>query len=134
MTKRFLITAGIMGALSVLLGVLGVQFLKGNIPNEQLSMYNTANQFIMYHALALLGLSVMNRYISRSYVNTIYYLFVIGIGLFSGSLLLISLKEVTGIGFESLSNLTPAGGLLLIIGWIVLIFGGSSYEHKKKHG
>lgn len=123
-----------MGALSVLLGAVGSHILEGNIPEEHLSMFNTANQFLMYHTLALLGISVMNRYISSSFLNSIYYLFVIGIVFFSGTLLLMSLKEVTGLELGSLSKLIPIGGLLLIIGWVVLIFAGASYKHKKKHG
>ena len=134
MTKRFLITIGILGAASVLLGAVGSHILEGNIPEKHLNMFNIANEFMMYHTLALLGLTFMNRYVSRSYLNTIYYLFVVGIILFSGTLLLGSLKEVTGFGIGILSKLTPLGGLLLISGWVVLIIAGLNYKHKKRHG
>lgn len=134
MTKRFLITIGMMGALSVILGAIGSHILNGNIPPNHMEMFNTANQFLMYHTLALLGLAFMNRYVSRSYLNAIYFLFVIGIALFSGTLLLVSLKEVIGFNLGFLGKLTPIGGLLLIIGWIVIVFAGVNYKHKKRHG
>jgi len=131
MTKKFLITTGIMGALSVVLGAFGVHILIGIISEKHMSTYNTANEYLMFHTLALLGISFMNRYISRSYLNTIYYFFVIGIILFSGSLFLISLKELTGFGMGSLGIITPIGGILLFAGWITLIYAGASYKHNK---
>ncbi|MFK5854639.1 MAG: DUF423 domain-containing protein [Bacteroidota bacterium] len=131
MTKRFLVTVGIMGALSVILGAFGTHILSGNISEKYMSTYSTANEYLMFHALALLGLSFLNRYLSRSYLNTIYYFFTIGIVLFSGSLFIISLKELTGFGVGSLGILTPIGGLLLMAGWITLIFAGVSYKHSK---
>lgn len=131
MTKRFLITIGAMGALSVIFGAFGAHILNGIISDNYMSTYNIANEYLMVHALALLGMAFMNRYISRSYLNTIYYFFVIGIILFSGSLFLISLKEITGFGMGSLGIITPIGGLLLFAGWITLIFAGISYKHNK---
>ena len=86
MTKRFLITVGLMGALSVILGSFGAHILSGNIPEKDLHLFNVANDYLMFHTLALLGLAFMNRYVSRSYLNIIYYLFVIGVILFSGTI------------------------------------------------
>jgi len=133
MTKRFLITIGIMGSIGVLFTLIGALVFSGNISEENMSLYNTANEFLMFHTLALLGLAFMNRYVSRSYLNTIYYLFVIGIILFSGSLYVISLKELTGFNIGSFKMLIPIGGFLLFSGWITIIFSGISYTHKKKH-
>ncbi len=133
MTKRFLITIGIMGALGIIFGLIGTLVLTGNISEKNLGIYDTANEFLMFHALALLGLAFMNRYVSRSYLNTIYYLFVIGIVLFSGILFVTSVKELTGFSIGSLRMLIPFGGILLFSGWITLIFSGISYTHKKKH-
>ena len=133
MTKRFLITIGTMGFVSVLMGAVGSHILSGNISEKYLAIFNTATQFIMYHTLALLGLTAMSRYVSRSYLNTIYYFFVIGIILFSGPLYIISLKEITGLSIDFLSKLTPIGGFLLILGWITIILSGITYKHKKRH-
>jgi len=133
MTKRFLVTIGIMGAISVLMGAVGAHILEDNISDKYLNMFNTANEFLMYHALALIGLTAMNRNVSRSYLNTIYYLFVIGIILFSGTLYITSLTELTGFSLGLSGTLTPIGGILLIIGWIAVIISGLTYKHKKRH-
>jgi uncharacterized membrane protein YgdD (TMEM256/DUF423 family) len=131
MTKRFLVTIGIMGALSIIFGAFGTHILEGNISDNYLKTYNTANEYLMFHTLALLGLAFMNRYVSRSYLNTIYYFFLVGIILFSGSLYLISIKDITGFSMGSLGIITPVGGLFLLSGWITLIFAGASYKHTK---
>ncbi len=132
MTKQFLITTGLMGALSVIMGAVGAHILECNISVNHMGLFNTANQFVMFHALALLALTFMNRYVKRSYTTTIYYLFVIGIALFSGTLYISSLKELTGFGPSILSKLVPVGGLLLIAGWITIVMSGLNYNHKKR--
>ena len=50
-------------------------------------------------------------------LNTVAYLIIAGIILFSGSLYLISIFKTTSIGI-----ITPIGGTLFIIGWSVLLF------------
>ena len=132
MTKRFLITVGIMGAISVVLGAVGAHILIGNISEKHMDIFNIANEYLMFHALALLGVAFMNRYVSRSYLNFIYYLFVIGVILFSGTLFISSLTELTGFSAGSLSKLTPIGGIMLFAGWIAIIFSGVNYTHKKR--
>lgn len=133
MTKRILIAAGAMGAFSVILGAVGQHFLAGNISEKSMTYYEISYTFMMYHTLALLALTFMNRYVKRSYLKIVFYLFIVGIILFSGTLLLSSLKEVTGMGIGPLSKLTPIGGLSLIVGWIMIVFSGVTYKHKKRH-
>ncbi len=120
-----------MGVLSVILGTFGAQILTDNISDKYLDMFNTSTYYLMFHALALLGLAFVNRYVSRSYMNVIYYFFIIGITLFSGSLFFISIKELTEINTDVLEVLTTIGSLFLITGWITLIFAGASYTHNK---
>jgi len=132
MTKRFLVTVGIMGAISVVSGALGAHILSGNISEKHMDIFNIANEYLMFHALALLGVAFMNRYVSRSYLNSIYYLFVVGVILFSGTLFISSLTELTGFSAGALAKLTPIGGIMLFAGWIVIIFSGINYTHKKR--
>ncbi|PLX11312.1 MAG: DUF423 domain-containing protein [Marinilabiliales bacterium] len=132
MTKRILITVGISGALSVILGAFGSHLLNGSISHEKLEVWNTAVQYQMYHTIALLGITFMNRYLKRAYISTIYYLFFVGIIMFSGSLYIVSISEITGLGLGPLKYITPLGGLLLIIGWIYVILSGLTYEHNKR--
>ena len=132
MTKKFLITVGIFGVISVIFGAFGSHLLNGKISEENMRVYNIALTYQIYHTIALLALTFMNRYISRSYLNVIYYFFVFGIGLFSGSLFLISTQEATNLIVGGIGFLTPIGGICMLIGWLVLIFVGVTYQHKKR--
>jgi uncharacterized membrane protein YgdD (TMEM256/DUF423 family) len=50
--------------------------------------------------------------------------FIAGIVLFSGSLyLLASLKAMNKVGVSGVGIITPIGGLLFIVGWILLLIG-----------
>jgi len=132
MTKKFLITVGILGVISVIFGAFGSHILNGKISEENMRIYNTALTYQIYHTLALLAMTFMNRYVTRQYLNIVYWLFLVGIGLFSGSLFLISTQEVTNLIVGAIVYLTPLGGLSMIAGWLVVIFIGITYQHKKR--
>ena len=132
MTKRYLVTIGILGAITVIMGAFGSHLLNGHISAAKLETWDTAVHYQMFHTLALLSITFMNRYLKRAYLNVIYFMFVIGVAFFSGSLYILSISELTGLGLGPLGYITPIGGLLLIIGWGYLILAGLNYEHHKR--
>lgn len=87
----------------------------------------------MTHTLALLAITFMNRYIKRSHTEVIYYLFVIGVILFSGTIYINSISELTGLSIGIFKYVTPLGGLLLVAGWFYIILTGITYQHKKRN-
>ena len=115
MNKKIIITAAAFGFFAVIFGAFGAHSLKKLISVEQLEVWQTAVQYHFYHTLAILFLSTFSR--SRNkIINFSFYCFTLGILLFSGSLYLISLKNV--LGLESvgvLGPITPVGGLLITI-------------------
>ncbi len=133
-TKGFLITIGISGALSIMIGGFGSHLLNGNISEAKLEMWDTALMFHMMHTLALLAITFMNRYLKRYYVQMVYYFFVIGIIFFSGSLYLNAILDLNGINFSAYKYFTPIGAILLIVGWVFIIVAGITYKHNKQHG
>jgi len=135
MTKTFLITVGISGVLAVLLGTFGTSILNGNISPGKLNTWTLAVSFQMTHTIALLAITFMNRYLKRSYLNVVYYLWVIGIALYSGSLYLNAISELTGASSEAtglLRYFAPVGSILLAVGWILIIVTGITYVHHKR--
>ena len=130
-TKGFLITIGISGALSVLLGGFGSHLLSGNISQSRLELWDTAIMFQMFHTLALLAITFMNRYLKRYYVQMTYYFFVIGIIFFSGPLYLVSIAELFGANLSVARFITPIGVLILTVGWIFITVAGFTYKHNK---
>jgi uncharacterized membrane protein YgdD (TMEM256/DUF423 family) len=122
MPKSFLIIGTILAGLAVVLGAFGAHGLKNLVGSETVSTYQTGVQYQMYHALALLFLGVLYERSQNSLLNFAGIFFIGGVVLFSGSLyLLASLKTMDKIGTTGIGLITPIGGLLFIIGWILLL-------------
>lgn len=120
MNKQIILTASFFGVIAVILGAFGAHGLEGKISEYHIDTWKTANQYHFYHTLALLFLSTFSRAKSQS-IRVSFIFFTIGILLFSGSLYLLSVRELLGIEKVSiLGPITPLGGLCFIGGWIGL--------------
>jgi len=120
MNKRIILVASVLGALAVILGAFGAHGLEGKISEYQIGTWKTANQYHFYHTFALLFLSTFSRAKSAS-IKLSSIMFTLGIFLFSGSLYLLSIRDLLGItNLSILGPITPLGGLCFIIGWIGL--------------
>lgn len=120
MNKRIILTAAIFGLIAVTLGAFGAHGLSGKISEQHLENWHTAVNYQFYHTLALLFLATFSR-AKNTLINVAYFTFTLGILLFSGSLYLLSTRELTGItNIHILGPITPLGGLLLILGWASL--------------
>jgi uncharacterized membrane protein YgdD (TMEM256/DUF423 family) len=123
MHKGYLITAALMGALSVALGAFGAHALKAVLTEEYLNTYETAVRYQFYHVLALALTGVLYKSYPGNLLKTAGRLFIIGIIFFSGSLYLLTYGSATGASFRWAGPLTPLGGVMFIIGWICLALG-----------
>jgi uncharacterized membrane protein YgdD (TMEM256/DUF423 family) len=121
MHKRLIIIASVFGILAVILGAFGAHALKSLLDPAGLEVWKTAVSYHFYHTLALLFVSILPASNSKV-VNMAAWFFSLGIIFFSGSLYLISAKEILNITQLSvLGPLTPIGGLFFIMGWFSLI-------------
>lgn len=119
--KLIIIIAGIFGALAVGLGAFGAHGLEATLTaNGRLDTYETAVKYQFYHTLALLLTGILLMNINHDYFIWASWSFIIGMVIFSGSLYILSLTNVTWLG-----AITPIGGLALIVGWVFLILGAS---------
>lgn len=119
--KTVLITAGILGALSVGIGAFGAHGLQDTLTaNGRVDTFETAVKYQFYHTLALLLLGILMLNFQQSYLNYAAYAFITGIIIFSGSLYTLSLTNITWLG-----AITPIGGLAFILGWVFLVLGVS---------
>lgn len=120
MNKSILITAAILGILSVSLGAFAAHGLKDLISVQMQQVFETGVRYQMYHAFLLLfvgNTSVLNHKTKK----TIWYLVVIGLVLFSGSIYGLATNDLTSFDFKSIGFITPIGGLLLIMAWVLLL-------------
>lgn len=120
MNKKILITASIFGLLSVVFGAFGAHGLKALISVDSLQSFETGVRYQMYHALLLLFVG-MASFISTKTKKVIFYLILTGILLFSGSIYGLATNELTNFDFKTIALITPIGGLLLILSWIILL-------------
>ena len=122
MHKIFLIIGTILGGLAVALGAFGAHGLKKLVNAETVASYQTGVQYQIYHALALVMIGILAERISSSFINYAGFLFIAGIVFFSGSLyLLASFRAMNKLVPTFIYPITPLGGLLFILGWIMLL-------------
>ncbi len=130
MQKRFLAFSGFSGAIAVAFGAMGAHFLKsklesGIITETNLLTFETAVKYQIYHAIALLAVSLLADKFKDNLFHKAGYCFMIGIVLFSGSLYMLSLAGLFGLSnIHWLGPITPIGGLFFSIGWVLLGIGG----------
>jgi uncharacterized membrane protein YgdD (TMEM256/DUF423 family) len=123
--KNRIIYLSAFGALAVALGAFGAHIIKGQISPTAYDNYQTAVFYHFIHVLAmgfvyiLLKNNAENKFLTWS-----FRCFMLGIVLFSGSLYLLSIREIMQILPTSiLGPITPIGGLLFITAWLLLIPG-----------
>ncbi len=121
MNKTIFSTGIVFGALAVILGAFGAHGLENLVEADALQTYETGVRYQMYHAFLLLILANTN-FVSEKEKRIIFYLITLGIILFSFSIFLLATNELTSFDFKKIGLLTPLGGALLILGWIVLGF------------
>ena len=125
LSKYFISIAAFLGALTVALGAFGAHALKAVLSPAALITYETAVRYQMYHVVALLITGIlMNKAASPKHQKLLSragLFFIDGIVLFSGSLYFIVAKPFLGIeGLPWVGIITPMGGLLWMVAWVLL--------------
>lgn len=119
MERKIILTGAFLGVLAIILGAFGAHALKAVLSPEQLTSFETGVRYQMYHAFFLFFVASRNE-LSLKALKVIYNLVLAGVLFFSGSIYLLTTKNVTSVDFKIIGFVTPIGGLLLIFAWIVL--------------
>ena len=118
MSGRFLILAGILGAIAVAFGAFGAHGLGDVLSVEALGWVETASRYQLIHAAALVGLAALPTPAGRL-VNAAALALFSGAFIFGGALYLLALTDLRWLG-----AVAPVGGTLMIVGWCLLIIAG----------
>lgn len=115
-TSRNLVlaAAGLLGFAGVALGAFGAHALKAQLTDAALGWWQTAVEYHLLHAAALLALA----WAPRKHALAAWS-FGLGVILFSGSLYVMALTGITVLGI-----VTPIGGVAFLVGWACLFFSG----------
>ena len=120
MNQRLTLVCGVIAAgVAVGLGAFGAHALKDLLESTgYAAVYDLAVRYQFYHAFALLFNGLLMQVFTSPRFRVASWFFATGIVFFSGSLYVLSL---TGLRF--LGAVTPAGGVLFILGWIFMLLG-----------
>lgn len=123
MHKKLLIAAAIFGGLAVALSAFGAHALKRITTDPTiLDSFETATRYQMFHALALLAMVGFSNKWPDRLLTLAANCFIAGIIVFCGSLYILTyLKINDSDAVNVVGPITPAGGLLLIAGWVILL-------------
>lgn len=119
MSRRFYIAGLIFGLIGIVLGAFATHGLKPLITAGAMDSFETGVKFQMYHSLLLLILGNLNEK-HQKVLSWVFYLIIIGILLFSGSIYFLATNDLTFFDFRVIALITPIGGSLLIFCWIIL--------------
>ena len=118
MPKIFLLIASLFAFLSVLAGAFGAHALRQKLSADLLNVFEVGVRYQMYHALALIGVAWILSVYTSPLIAYGGWLLVAGTVIFSGSLYLLALS-----GIKSWGAVTPVGGVILLLGWLLIIIG-----------
>jgi len=121
MSKQIIITGLLFGIIAIVLGAFGAHGLKKHLLPEQLISFETGVKYLMYHGLFLLVLAKFD-FIPSTALSGIYWLVVNGALFFSGSIFLLTTESLIGFSIKKFAWITPIGGTLLIIAWILTLW------------
>ena len=114
---------GLIGFIAIAFGAYAEHGLRDIVTNEHFRFLMTAIRYNQVHAVVIvaLGLTMMaNRELSRQkLLNWTSYLFIMGTGIFSFSIYISVWLEL-----PKLVNVTPVGGVLLMVAWLTLALAG----------
>lgn len=112
--RTFLIGGTLLMFAGVASGAFGAHALKAIIDEPSRQTWQTATEYLFYHALGLIGLSLWleNRTLTKT-IRLAGWSLLIGCLLFSGSLYIMVLTGIRWLGM-----ITPLGGVMMLLGWI----------------
>ena len=111
----YLLIAGVFGATGVAAGAFGAHALQASVSPERINIWETAAQYHLIHAAVILALALYSQP-GESRWRLPMMGFTAGVLLFSFSLYVLVLTDIT-----QLAMITPIGGLLLMMSWLLVV-------------
>ena len=113
MNKKLLITGAVLGILGIILGAFAAHGLEKLVDTDAIKSFETGVRYQMYHAFLLLIIGSTS-FVGLKSKKIIFYLVVIGLIFFSGSIYGLATNDLSGFNFKTIAMITPIGGLSLI--------------------
>tara|TARA_R110002049_G_scaffold200911_2_gene371627 strand:+ start:319 stop:705 length:387 start_codon:yes stop_codon:yes gene_type:complete len=115
------VMGSLYGLLAVVFGAFGAHALKKTMNEQQLKSFETGVKYQMYHAILLLVIG-FNFNLETTLERYMVSCLIMGVFLFSFSIYGLSISAAKGKKLKFLGPITPLGGLLLVIGWTLMLY------------
>lgn len=116
--KPLIILAALSGLFTVALGAFGAHILGSSMIVYNSSAWDKAIMYQMFHSVSILGVAAVGHMFNQKLFIIAGYVMLSGIVFFSGSLYLLSVTSIREFGI-----ITPIGGVLFLVGWMIVIAG-----------
>lgn len=124
--RTYSIFAALMIAFAIGLGAIGAHALEGieQISPKNIESWKTGVLYQLFQGLGLLVIIVLSYVLKLTAIKAIVNIHILGTLLFSVSIYLLVLNAVWQQMWlkYAMIALTPIGGVLMIIGWLLLVY------------
>ena len=112
---RVVVVGALYGAMAVGLGAIGAHALDANFVVQDAKVFETAVMYQLLHAVVMVSIGALKDHVLPVLLGAASWAFGLGVLLFSGSIYVMMLG-----GPPDAAYLTPIGGVLFILGWLIL--------------
>lgn len=113
-------SASLLGGTAVIILALAAHSLKNILTESLVESISTAAEIQLFHAVALIGLSMMTPYSEKNIIR-ICRMMTAGVLIFSVSIYVLAFKSILGLPWlKYLGPVTPIGGICMIASWFML--------------
>ena len=124
MQERHFITAGAINMfIAVAAGAFGAHALRQSLSPEMLTIWHTAANYQMIHALGLIAIGILMPRYQTVVMKRAGIIMLIGILIFSGSLYALAIS-----GIRVLGAITPVGGMAFLAAWAMLAWAAAPHK------
>ncbi|MGM0518565.1 MAG: DUF423 domain-containing protein [Campylobacterota bacterium] len=117
-SKLLFAIASLYFALAIAIGAFGAHGLEKSVSANLLETYNTGVQYHFYNTLGLMFLAIILNFKESKKILVASWLVIVGMTIFSFSLYLLVILDKPILG-----AVTPIGGVMLIIAWLLVTIG-----------
>ncbi len=118
--KNLMLTGAVLITLGVILGAFGAHGLKKLLVDypEKIASFETGVKYQFYMGFSYFILAFLYDKLNTKLISRFWF---VGTIFFSLSIYLLAIAPFFNVSFKFLGPITPVGGLLMILGWIILI-------------
>jgi uncharacterized membrane protein YgdD (TMEM256/DUF423 family) len=129
MKSIFLFLGAFSMLVSVGMGAFGAHGLKKILSPEMMAVYQTGVTYQAWHGLGLIAIAILQQQNQDSKLLSFAgWLMFLGAALFSGSLYLLALTQITWFGI-----VTPFGGVAFLVAWFLICLYAVKKPERKRY-